>query len=228
MFPGVGIFDRSQWRNRLLQIHGSGVHEVQVSNDFQEGTRVRFELVGHAAEDFLNQLQGYPPVPTGLPPVPPVNHQDEALAAARRDAQHEKRRAEAAESLVQGLQDEIADYQGEIDALKEELVEAKERVVISIDPGSSGWARGGYVSGGGGGAAAVPGTSHHGQFGRSLSQQKEIMERMSKMYGWVPQIIPPEPAPSAPVLRGTMTHAEIERAMKQYEIDKYSLDGETL
>ncbi len=72
------------------------------------------------------------PLPDGVKSPAPVNHQDEALAAARRDANEAKQRAAAAEALVETLREEVADYQGELEVAKED------RTILAVDPGSVG------------------------------------------------------------------------------------------
>lgn len=143
MLPPIIPYDPTKWKGRILQIQGSGVHDLQISRDWDD-IKIRFELVGSSAEDFLNQLHGNAPLPTGLPPVPPINHQDEALAAARRDAEDAKRRAVAAENRAKALEDEVKDYQGEIDALNDKLSEST-RPLFSFDPANR-VSPGGYIT----------------------------------------------------------------------------------
>ena len=99
-----------------------------------EDARVQVTLHGGSAE---RVLQTYGLGRLAPAPEPHIDHQDEALAAARRDADEAKRRAVAAENEVIALREELRDYEGEIEALSGDLETEKKR---------SKWARGGIVS----------------------------------------------------------------------------------
>lgn len=106
-----------------------------------EDARVQVTLHGASAE---RVLQTYGLGRLAPAPEPYIDHQDEALAAARRDAAEAKRRAVAAENEVTALREELRDYEGEIEALSGDLEAEKKRTkwasggIVAIDPGSPG------------------------------------------------------------------------------------------
>lgn len=136
--PGPG--HRSSANNRVVQIVTADLSDMRYTEHYAgEDARVQVTLHGGSAE---RVLQTYGLGRLAPAPEPQIDHQDEALAAARRDAAEAKRRAVAAESMVASLNEELRDCTGEIEALTEDLEAEKKRSkwarggIISVDPGN--------------------------------------------------------------------------------------------
>jgi hypothetical protein len=157
------------WRDIDYVIRGRDVVDIGLQKTHLEPDTLEVTLIGDSAARIIAAIEGY--LPDTEPTPEPVNRQDEALAAARRDALEAKRRAQAAEDAHTALEDTLADYEGEIETLRAEVARLKvaNAMTVSFDPAppggprpnSTGFATGGYVSG----------------KGRTLSEQVETLDR---------------------------------------------------
>ncbi|QWY84037.1 hypothetical protein SEA_A3WALLY_230 [Microbacterium phage A3Wally] len=132
--------------NRILEIQTSDLKELRYTEDsFGYSTvKVEVQLEGESARRILQAVDPYSSAIIGGVPITarePINHQDEALAAARRDANEANARAAASRQLAVELEESLMDYEGEINALRQEL---------GLDPKpADGWMKklsaGGYI-----------------------------------------------------------------------------------
>lgn len=121
------------WRSQTFYLEGSDIDSISYDRGSYGEDRLSFEVRGEGAQRLFDQMNGLAPV---VPPAPEVNHQDEALAAARRDRDAAVARARAAEAVKAALEGELEDYQGEIETLQARIDEMS-RSIVSFDPG--GW-----------------------------------------------------------------------------------------
>ncbi|QIG57915.1 hypothetical protein SEA_PAULODIABOLI_230 [Microbacterium phage PauloDiaboli] len=129
--------------NRLVEIQTADLGEMRYTAEVFADSKLDVRITGESARRIIEAMD--PNIPVSAPYLPagsaPINHQDEALAAARRDLNEANRRAAASRQLAVELEESLMDYEGEINALRQEL---------GLDPKpADGWMKklsaGGYI-----------------------------------------------------------------------------------
>lgn len=109
--------------NRRVEIQTSDLSEMKYTADMYHDSKVDIRITGESARRIIEAVDPSSPLAGHYPLAgpEPVNHQDEALAAARRDANEANQRAADARKLAVELEESLQDYEGEINALRKEL-----------------------------------------------------------------------------------------------------------
>lgn len=120
--PSMG-WSSSRAPNRLVEIQTADLSEMRYTAEAFLDSKVDVRITGESARRILMAMDPGAPAVEYLPTggAKAVDHQDEALAAARREASEAKRRAAAAESKLRAVEDALQDYEGEIEVLRSEL-----------------------------------------------------------------------------------------------------------